>query len=450
MPSLISRNETTFLFILLLVIVGTEIADISINKIYLFINSTDFPLEWNILAFILVAIVYIFGQYAILKYVKKAGKDLRSIEKSHISIIHRIARVLQYALVGVLLVVILQMIIFSYYSIRLLITSIWISYVFAIFILVFLAIRFFHWFVLNRSAVVLFYGLSTAFIALDAGISLVLTTSLLIGQPIDVHQIVGSLSAFVPYDLLPLQYALVATSIISFIVTWIATVLMLRHHSQRLGAIKYWFIVSIPLVYFLTQFQPLILYFFSYYNLTGSVSFSIVYTIIFSCSKPVGGLLFAAAFWSMARRIGVRQLRDFMIISAYGLALIFGSQQAIILANKPYPPFGLATISFLGLSSYLMLVGIYSSAVSVSEDSRLRNLIRNFAVKESRLLDSIGTAQMQREIEKRVLAIAKRNQNLMAQETGIQSSLSDEDVKQYLAHVITEVRKDANDNHANP
>jgi hypothetical protein len=58
---------------------------------------------------------------------------------------------------------------------------------------------------------------------------------------------------------------------------------------------------------------------------------------------------------------------------------------------------------------------------------------------------------MEREIEAgRSIAIAKRNQNIMAQETGIQSSLSDDDVKQYLAEVITEVRKDANDNNINP
>ncbi len=439
--SLISRNETVFLLILLFVIVGTEITDISINKIYLFINSTEFPLEWNILVFISVAIVYIFGQYVILKYVRKAGKDFRSIEKSRFSIIHKIARVIQYALIAVLLVVSLQMIISSYYSIRLLITSIWISYAFAIFILVFLAIRFFHWFKFNRNVVVLFYGLSTTFIALDAGISLVLTTSLLIGQPIDVRQVVGSVSAFVPYNILPLQYALVVTSILSFIVTWIATVLMLRHHSQRLGAIKYWIIVSIPLVYFITQFQPVFLYVFTYYSLTGSVSFGIIYTIIFSASKPAGGLLFAAAFWSMARRIRTRQLRDYMIISAYGLALIFGSQQAIIIANKPYPPFGLATVSFLGLSSYLILVGIYSSAISVSEDSELRKSIRRYAIEESRLLDSIGMAQMEREIEKKVLAFTKRNQDKMAEETGIQSSLSEIETKQYLEGVLQEMRK---------
>lgn len=131
-----------------------------------------------------------------------------------------------------------------------------------------------------------------------------------------------------------------------------------------------------------------------------------------------------------------------MIISAYGLALIFGSEQALILANRPYPPFGLATISFLGLSSYLVLVGIYSSAISVSMDSKLRESIRNFATKESRLLDSIGTAQMEREIEKRVIELTKRNQDLMVEETGISSSLTEEDVKKYLEEVIKEVSKD--------
>ncbi len=428
------------MMILLLIIIGTEIADVSINKVYLFMSSTQFPLEWNILAFISAAIVYAVGQYAILKYVRKSSKEIRSIE--NFFTIHKIVTVIQYALIAVLMITILQILLTSHYNIRLLLISIWISYPLAIFMLIYMARRFFYWFKSNKNTVVLFYGLSTMFIAADAGISLVLTTSLLIGQPIDVHQIVGSESPAVPDNIMPLEYAFIVVSIASFILTWIATVLMLRHHASKLGMIKYWFIVSIPLVYFLTQFQPLFLYIFSSYMLTDPISFSIIYTIIFSASKPVGGLLFAAAFWSIARRMRTSQLKNYMIISAYGLALIFGSEQALILANRPYPPFGLATISFLGLSSYLVLVGIYSSAVSVSMDSKLRESIRNFATKESRLLDSIGTAQMEREITKRVIEVTKKNQDLMVQETGINSSLTEEDVKKYLEDVIREVSKD--------
>jgi hypothetical protein len=130
-------------------------------------------------------------------------------------------------------------------------------------------------------------------------------------------------SALSPATLMPLENAFVAASIISFTLTWIATALMLRHHSRRLGVIKYWVLVSIPLVYFLIQFQPLFLYVFSSYISAYPISFSITYTIIFSASKPAGGLLFAAAFWSLARRVRTTELRNYMIISAYGLALIF-------------------------------------------------------------------------------------------------------------------------------
>jgi hypothetical protein len=207
-----------------------------------------------------------------------------------------------------------------------------------------------------------------------------------------------------------------------------------------LGKIKYWVLVSSPLLYFLLQFQPFLLLIFSPYSVAAPITFAIVYTVIFSASKPVGGLLFAAAFWSMARRVSGMQLRDYMIISAFGFALIFGSDQAIILVNIPYPPFGLATVSFMGLSSYLLLIGVYSSAISVGEDSKLRQSIRNYAMNEIRLLDNIGTAEMQREVEKRVIALTKQNQDKLVEDTGIQSSLTEEDMKQYLEQVISEVK----------
>jgi hypothetical protein len=91
-----------------------------------------------------------------------------------------------------------------------------------------------------------------------------------------------------------------------------------------------------------------------------------------------------------------------------------------------------------------MFNGIYSSAISVGEDSELRKSIRRYAIEESRLLDSLGQAQMERKIEKRVLGFTKRNQYEMAEKTGIQSSLIEDDMKQYLQQVIEEVNKTKN------
>jgi hypothetical protein len=168
-----------------------------------------------------------------------------------------------------------------------------------------------------------------------------------------------------------------------------------------------------------------------------------ILTLIFTISKPAGGMLFGIAFWIVARTVRHSSIavRDYMILSAYGLVLLFTSSQASVLVTGPYPPFGLATASFTGISSYLVLVGIYSSAISVSEDSELRQSVRNFALKETKLLDSIGIAQMEQQIQRKVIAFTKQNQDKMAEETGIQSSITEDDMREYLHQVIEEVKK---------
>jgi hypothetical protein len=93
----------------------------------------------------------------------------------------------------------------------------------------------------------------------------------------------------------------------------------------------------------------------------------------------------------------------------------------------------------MGLSSYLILVGIYSSAISVSEDSKLRQSIRRFAMNESKLLDSIGSAQLEQEILRKAMPILKKQQSNIKEETGVQSSLTEEDMKQYLEEVLLEI-----------
>ena len=74
------------------------------------------------------------------------------------------------------------------------------------------------------------------------------------------------------------------------------------------------------------------------------------------------------------------------------------------LAHGAYPPFGIATYGFTALASYFFMLGIYSSALSVSADTNLRRAIRK-SVMEQSFLDSIGTAQMEHELQKKILKI---------------------------------------------
>ena len=208
-----------------------------------------------------------------------------------------------------------------------------------------------------------------------------------------------------------------------------------------MGKIKYWILVSIPLVYFLSQFQPLFLFTFADFRLSDPVLFGIVYTLIFSVSKALGGILFGIAFWMVARRLKDSKVKGYLTISAYGMTLLFASNQPAALILVPYPPFGLVTSCFMGLACYLLYLGIYSSALSVSEDSRLRQTIRKVALKESQqFLDAIGTAEMEQEIQRRVLNFSEKTKALMEDETGISTSVDEDDIKRYLKEVLVEVK----------
>lgn len=97
----------------------------------------------------------------------------------------------------------------------------------------------------------------------------------------------------------------------------------------------------------------------------------------------------------------------------------------------------MSKIIFQGISPRCL----YSSALSVSEDSRLHQTIRKAALKESqRFLDSIGSAEMEQEIQKRVLRFSKRTKALMEDDTGISTSVGDEDIKHYLDEVLIELK----------
>jgi hypothetical protein len=129
---------------------------------------------------------------------------------------------------------------------------------------------------------------------------------------------------------------------------------------------------------------------------------------------------------------------DYMTISAYGVAMLAVSVQSPII-HTPYPPFGIAASSFVALASYLFSLGFYFSAISVSQDITLRKSIRKYVMKGSKLLDSIATAQMEQEIQNRVVKVAEENLDKMREETGVEASLKEEDMREHLQEVLAEI-----------
>jgi hypothetical protein len=132
---------------------------------------------------------------------------------------------------------------------------------------------------------------------------------------------------------------------------------------------------------------------------------------------------------------------DYTTIAAFGFILLFISNQTLLLSSASYPPFGLATINFLGLSCYMVIVGIYLSALSISQDVKLRLTIRKLVENKSNLLDSIGATQMSHSLEKEILDVYNNMTNKMHNDIGVIPSLSPIDAKKHCDNVIEDMRK---------
>ena len=166
--------------------------------------------------------------------------------------------------------------------------------------------------------------------------------------------------------------------------------------------------------------------------------------LIFSLSAIIAGILFGVAFLSIARTLkSGTAARNYMIIAAYGFVLFYIAGSAWT-SQAAYPPYGLISVSFTGLSCYLIYNGLYYSAVSISQDMTLRQSIKKSVMEQSKLLHNIGTAEMENKIQKQLLIVARKTSESMTDKTGIEPSMDESDIKAYMQIVIKEVSKKPN------
>lgn len=128
-----------------------------------------------------------------------------------------------------------------------------------------------------------------------------------------------------------------------------------------------------------------------------------------------------------------------MLISGWGIFLIFAANQGVTQQTTPFPPFGIPTITVLNVAAYLMLLGIYNSAILVSANTNLRRFIYKRAL-ESRLLSLIEHAEFEKEIQKTVNKIS-RDKSILEMNTKIEYELDEDELKKYLDVVIREVKR---------
>jgi hypothetical protein len=222
--------------------------------------------------------------------------------------------------------------------------------------------------------------------------------------------------------------------------SWILTALLLKPYANRIGKKRFWLIVGIPLLYqvfsFIVRDSNLV---------TDPTLVEIIYSqqfqVIFGISYQVSGLFFAIAFLIIGRKMKRKGLKNYLIISSIGIVSLFSSMQPGMPFYGAYPPFGLVTLLFLGLSSYMLLVGMFGCATYVSRDSELRREIYKGLEVDADVLKKIGMAEMQREIEKRVLPLANKIKLSDEMRSHMDTDPDEEDVKLMIEEVLNEIQR---------
>jgi hypothetical protein len=291
----------------------------------------------------------------------------------------------------------------------------------------------------KKNAMIIIFAMAmTATVVVYTVGAVVLLLGMLQQQPeIIASDRVASFPEFEPDSLMgQVQSWYQIAAAVFFVLTWIGTVLLLYPYSKRFGKAKFWAVMGFAVFYHTIQIP---LFELGWYTPSEN-SDAMTNILTFSVVGLFSGIIFGAAFLSVARTLPKGSpLRSQMMIAAYGFLLFYvvGGGTA---SQAAYPPIGLASVSVVGLASYMIYTGLYSSAISVSQDLELRQSIRKSAMEQSRLLDSIGTAQMEVELQGRVLSVVKKQSETMAEQTGIEPSMSEDDMKDYLEIVVNELK----------
>jgi len=390
-------------------------------------------------------VLFSIVQFIFLRSINRVNRMIKvnAIREFRITKIHRLVTICQFVIIGILVIIFVQILLNELYDSLLSVATVWITHVATMGLLVMLLKHFFTWFRNNREIGVLSFTIAVAIICLNLAFMLGYFINESKDDPRSVTPFRGQTTQFSSvYNVYQQGYVL--TYILSFVAIWSASVLLLRHYSRKIGKIKFWIILSIPLIYFSLQYQTSLLEILLPFRLSNPVLFGIIYTLIFSAAKPIGGILAGFAFWTIAKTVNQAYVKYYMMLSAGGIMLLFASNLGGRLVAPSFPPIELVVVSFMVLSSYYLLIGIYHSAISVAHDTKLRRYViqsKKSVEKQLGFLGSIGSSEMEQEVQKRVEDVTKNFVDKMERDTGIPPSLDENEIREYIQMIIREKKE---------
>ena len=410
--------------------------------------------SFGVILFITMSITVFFASlYALRHYMVALSKDLEA--PSFFNRLYKATPIFLYALLVIFGAIIVEMVLFSQYSTYLLILLLLTSAV-AILFFAFRTYKFLSWFNLSvnkrHNIMILAFAVSSMLLCISQTVAITLDIKqLVVSRPPSIDPNYPASNSMAHRQLTSIEliihlYGFLVPQVTAIAIAEIVGVaFFLRYFKDQIGRATFWTIIILPPVLFLTGvFGP------QFLKSTGSEfvymeSQFLIFRVMGTAGWVAADFVIAYAFILVAKTLG-RQITssrnkiiNYLIIAALATILISPTTNNWI-TNNSYPPFGAIQRAFLVLASFLFSIGIYSVALSVAQDSELRHLARRY-VKEYALLDTLGNAQENAEIMRKLVQLIHQHADAMKKETAVESPMLDvNEVRQYIDLVITESR----------
>ena len=415
------------------------IFDSTLVKFVAFSNQ-ELPIVMYVWIFATILVLMIVFSTVLLISVNKSNTSKYFKGELSLKLSYFVICLVQVAIFAIMISIILSIILVKNYAIASLLAETYLSYITAIFFLVVLVYTLVKWFSSNRNQTVLLYAISFSLVCLNLVTSIIYITyqfsfHVPSVKPNSIHLYLLNLPRS---DLSkPFGFMLDILSILSFVTIWISTSKLLSQYSNRLGKKRYWAIVSMPLIYFIFPFETYFGGIFHEFIVDSPVVNSIIYVLFFGATKEIGGVLFSMVFLTASTIVKVPNLRNSLIVTSIGIAIVFGSIEIDTLLYAVYPPFGLITVSIIPIGTYLIYTGIFSSAKRISEDAKLRKELYRTAENQMKLLKTIGATQMEQHLMNTFRTVSKRAITFGNNEV---PEPEKEEVKQIIKDVLNELQ----------
>lgn len=474
-------------FVVYALVALLALANIAYTFLFSKVMMHELSSRWGEILFIAnILAAHAAALYLLFRFIKQLSKSFTmkyvasvasSYTQTYFKKMYLTLVLAEFTIVGIFLAIIFQIAFSSSYHIGLLIPIMAISFILAIVIMSLLSYRLFQWYRITQNLPLLLYT-SIAFL-LAVGIAAMTASNFAIiflqhehiAEVTPATQLRPSLQpSFLPerssssssssstttlYDLRSLQ-VVVTPLRIGYVFLWFTSVLFLRHYSKRVGVVKFWIIISLPLLSFLIG-----VYLLSAIDSSSSVDSQekeeeeqqqsnptlLLYILLVVASVIAGAILFGMMFLSVAKSMhkvksaATSALANYLTVSAYGIIILPESLTSPFIDLTAYPPYSAIAWSLAAFACYLFSFGFYASSISLSHNRDLRRAIRKSALEQSsKLLDNIGVGEMQQQLQDKVMNIVKAKAEKIEHQTGIQSSFSEEEAKEYLQQVLEEIK----------